>query len=573
LTTGLDQDVTPALAHPGIYRQTWTLPLVFSARDPHALYFGTQVMFRTRNGGNTWQIISPDLTRPNPPVPATLDAPTVADNLGNGRRRGVIYTIAPSPRAADTVWAGTDDGLIWVTRNGGRVWTNVTPRGLTAWSKVTLIEASRRDAGSAYAAVDRHRLDDLRPYIYRTHDGGRSWGRITSGIPDGSYVHVVREDPQRPGLLYTGTETGVYVSFDDGQGWQPLQLNLPPASVRDLAIRQNDLIAGTHGRSCWILDDLSPLRQLSGAIAASRAWLFRPSPTFRVRPGSDQGTPLPAEESAGENPPNGAIIDYYIGGAAAKVTLEILDGTGNIVHRFASDQAAPAPDASKLIVTSNWVHPGRALSAKPGMHRFVWNLRYALPSLLDGGPTSQGPRERGLWAPPGRYSVRLSTGEATSTQPLILQPDPRIRATATDLVQQFKLASRIESARVKAAGAYAEVSSMRKRIAALQRQGRGQNASGQLAALTRLDARLARVGGVAPVPTPDNSVGLPASDRDSLRYIGDALTNLQNAVESADVAPTADERRAFRQQQEKLAAALGRWSALKSVVNAAVGRP
>ncbi|MDQ2680022.1 MAG: hypothetical protein M3Y21_03235, partial [Candidatus Eremiobacteraeota bacterium] len=259
--TGQERDVDPTLAYPGVYRTTWTLPVVFSHADPHALYFSNQYLFRTTNGGQSWTKISPDLSRKNAGVPSNLDATTAADNLGN-RRRGVIYTIAPSPLKSSIIWTGTDDGLIWRTTDSGRNWNNVTPRALTAWSKVGIIDASYFDTRSAYAAVDRHRLDDLRPYIYRTHDAGKTWISITNGIPIGSYVNVVREDPLRNGLLYAGTETGMFVSFDDGDHWQSLQLNLPTASVRDIDLHDGDIVIATHGRSFWVLTDASPLRQL-----------------------------------------------------------------------------------------------------------------------------------------------------------------------------------------------------------------------------------------------------------------------------------------------------------------------
>ncbi len=283
LLSDQDQDLSPILAHPGVYRSTWTLPLVFSPGDPHALYFGSQVIFCTTDGGQAWRIVSPDLTRRNPGIPANLDPATAADTARRNRR-GVVYTIAPSPLAAGTIWAGTDDGLIQLTRDGGKTWRNVTPPGLTAWSKISLIEASHFDAETAYAAVDRHRLDDLRHYIYRTHDGGKTWKEISLGIPSGSFVRVVREDSVRKGLLYAGTERGVFVSFDEGNHWQSLQLNLPSASVRDLIVHGDDLVAGTHGRSIWVLDDLAPLRQLDAQVADSNAGFSGPQPPIASAP-------------------------------------------------------------------------------------------------------------------------------------------------------------------------------------------------------------------------------------------------------------------------------------------------
>ena len=255
IATGQTQSVGPTLAYPGLYRSVWTMPLAFSPADTHALYFGNQKLFRTTDGGRHWSIISPDLSRPNPGVPSNLDAVTAVDASVKTPRRGVIYSIAPSPLKADLIWAGTDDGLVWVTHDTGKHWLNVTPPPLTPWSKVAIIEAGHFSAATAYLAVDRHRLNDYQPYIYVTHDGGKSWKLRVNGIPDGSFVNVVREDPAKPGLLYAGTEKGIYVSFDDGAHWQSLQQNLPVTSVRDIDVHDGDLVIATHGRGFWIMDE------------------------------------------------------------------------------------------------------------------------------------------------------------------------------------------------------------------------------------------------------------------------------------------------------------------------------
>ncbi len=298
------QEMPPTLAHPGKYRSTWTLPLVYSPIDPHVLYFGSQVLFRTADSGGSWQVISPDLTREDPGVPPNLDAATAADTH-KGKRHGVIYTIGPSFVKAGEIWAGTDDGLIQLTQDEGKTWENVTPAELTPWSKVTHIEASHSDAGTAYAAVDRHRLDDYQAYLYRTRDFGKSWQRVSSGIPQGSFLNCVREDRVRKGLIYACTEKGVYISFNDGDDWESLQLNLPITSVRDLVVHENDLVVATFGRSFWILDDVTPLRQLDARVAAADVWLFRPQAAIRMRAASDQGTPVPMDESLLPNPPEG----------------------------------------------------------------------------------------------------------------------------------------------------------------------------------------------------------------------------------------------------------------------------
>ncbi len=396
-----EQDVDPTLAYPGDdYRSEWTLPLAFSPANPRALYYGNQFLFRTTDAGRHWEKVSPDLTREAPGVPATIDAVTAQNSAVKGPRRGVIYAIAPSSLREELVWCGTDDGLIWLTRDGGKHWENVTPPDLTAWSKIGVIEASHFDPEAAFVAIDRHRLDDLRPYVLRTRDGGKTWTSIARGIPDGSYVNVVREDPERRGLLYAGTETGVFVSFDEGDHWQSLQANMPNCSVRDLSVRHGDLVAATHGRSFWVLDDLTPLRQLDARVAAAPVWLFEPRTAIRLNPAPFQGTPDPKDEPAAANPPRGAILDYSLKTASpSPVVLEILDARGELVRRYASDDKVEAPDLQRIQVTPDWVDVAEAPSAAAGMHRFVWDLRYAAPKEL---PRSRRQEPvRGVWAPPG----------------------------------------------------------------------------------------------------------------------------------------------------------------------------
>ncbi|MGH9482636.1 MAG: WD40/YVTN/BNR-like repeat-containing protein, partial [Terriglobales bacterium] len=368
----------PAEGEPG-YRKTWTLPLVFSAAD-QALYYGNQYVFRTRDGGRTWERISPDLTREDPGVPANLDAVTARDedNPGVTTRKGVVYSIAPSPLQAGTIWAGTDDGSIQLTTDGGQNWSNVTPPALTAWSKVSGLEASHFDAATAYAAVDRHRLGDLAPYLYRTRDGGKSWQAIAAGIPDGSYVNAVKEDTVRRGLLFAGTELGVYVSFNDGDEWQPLQLNLPRTSARDFAVHGDALVVATHGRGFWVLDDISPLRQLSAEVASAPAYFYQPSEALAVRQGSMNGTPLPPEEPQNANPPAGAILYYNLSAAATTpVVLEVQNASGATIATLRSDEPVPAVDVEAINIPAHWIVPPLRLGTDAGLHRFVWDLRMA----------------------------------------------------------------------------------------------------------------------------------------------------------------------------------------------------
>jgi len=538
--TAQDHDITPWLAHPGYYRQTWTVPIVASRAGPSEVYFGSQVLFRTRDGGNVWDVISPDLTRPNPAVPATLDPPTVADENHIGPRRGVIYAIAPSPLRGGEIWCGTDDGKIWLTLDDGARWRDVTPPSLSAWSKVGIIEASTFDAGTAYVAVDRHQLDDLRPYIYRTRDYGRSWKLVTSGIGVGRYVHVVREDPQRRGLLFAGTELGIYVSFDAGDSWQSLQANLPTTSVRDIAIRQDSLVIATHGRSLWILDDLAPLQQIGAVVERSRAWLYRPEVAYRVRPGDDQGERLPPEEPAGENRSSAAFIDYYLGApAAGPMVLEILDAHGAIVRRYSSSDRATPIDLEKLEYPAYWARVAPALDSTPGMHRFAWDFHVApLAGIHDQGPL----------APPGRYTLRMIASGRTYSQPLVLQADPRVHASTEDLLAQFALAQRVEALRAQVESAYNAATALARR----------------LPTASTLKKRIEALAGAPPESTPDNSIGYPETDVATLHFIAGALAALESAVESADVAPTRDDQTAFGQQKAALDAALARWRALES---------
>ncbi|HEY2905803.1 MAG TPA: hypothetical protein VGJ29_07860 [Vicinamibacterales bacterium] len=417
----------PPPAGPDGPRRDWTQPLTFSRADPRALYYADQYLYRTTSGSTVWTRISDDLTRPDPGVPQTLDAAAAALTDRNGKR-GVIYTIAPSPVLAPMVWIGTDDGLIQVTMNDGKTWQNVTPPALTAWSRVTTVEASHTDFNEAYATVDRHQLEDFDPHIFRTRDSGKTWQPITNGLPGGVYAHVVKEDPRRRGLLFAGTERGIYVSFNDGDAWQPLQLNLPVTSVRDVEIHGDDLIAATHGRGFWVIDDITALRQLDDAARAD-VFLFEPAEAISVIAGGDNGTPLQKDEPQAENPPVGAHIDYYLKSAASgPVTLEILDGNGQSVRAYSSsDQPVPATPQT---VTVLWNRAQEPLSAAAGMHRFVWDLRRAAVEGAGrgrGGRGGGGGRGGAPLSGPGSYTVKLTVNGKSYTRPLTVRADPRDR--------------------------------------------------------------------------------------------------------------------------------------------------
>lgn len=550
-----EQNVDPTLATPGEHRSEWTLPLAISPRDPKAVWFGNEFLFRTVDGGNHWARLSPDLTRPSPTLPPTIDPSTAEDSPVKGPRRGVIYAIAPSPSADGWIWCGTNDGLVWLSRDDGKRWDDVTPKELTPWSSVAMIEASHFDAGTAFLAVDRHRLDDVAPHIYRTRDAGKTWEVVTLGIPVGSYVNAVREDPVRRGLLYAGTETGVFVSFDDGGHWQPLKLNLPTCSIRDLDSRHGDLVVATHGRSFWVLDDLSPLRQLDAKVASADLFLFAPREAVRLHPAPFQGTPEPKDEPMGENPPSGAVLDYFLKSASKDpVTLEILDAKGQPVRRYSSEDPPPRPDLSKIPVTPDWVPASEPLSAAAGAHRFVWDLHFSLPKEL-AGPASSPRRAAGPWAPPGRYTVRLAAGGQSVTQPLVVVKDPRLPASVTDagLAEQYGLVRDILVERVRVALSLRQAASLRKQIAERRKAARGSASALDIFA-TALDA----VAG----PPPPEEWGLEEVDVSSLRGIAGSLAELQSAVESADAAPTADEKTGFDARRRIVTDALSRWDEL-----------
>jgi photosystem II stability/assembly factor-like uncharacterized protein len=429
VVTGENKDVSPERGgQPGQYRHDWTQPLVFSQADPHTLYYANQFLYKSTNGGESWTEISQDMTREDPGAPPNLNEAAIAD-APKEKRRGVIYTIAPSPLRASMVWIGTDDGLIHFTNDDGKTWQNVTPSQLTSWSKVVMIDASHFDVNEAYTAVERHQLEDYEPHIYRTRDRGKTWMEITNGLPKGIYVQTVKEDPHRRGLLFTGTERAVYVSFDDGDNWQSLQLNLPPASMRDLVVHGDDLLLATHGRGFWVLDNITPLRQLLSEVANSTAFLFSPTDVFSIVPGSDYGTPQPRDEALAENPPFGAMIDYYLkSNAAGAVTLEILDPAGDIIRRYSSDDK-PAPiDPDKLNIPTYWIRNREALSGAAGMHRWVWDLHPASPaSARAGALESFFFGGRGPAVLPGTYTVRLTVEGKTYTRPLAVRPDPRAK--------------------------------------------------------------------------------------------------------------------------------------------------
>ena len=495
-------DVSPEVLRRGEYRYVRTLPIVFSPLEPHTLFFAANVVFKTTTGGRSWEVISPDLTRKSYDTPPNMGAFAPSD-AEKGKHRGVIYALAPSPKDIGLLWAGTDDGQIQVTRDAGKTWSNVTPSSLTAWSKVAGMEASHADAAEAYAAINRIRLDDLHPHVLRTRDGGKTWQEITRGLPGDEPVNAVHEDPRRRGLLFAGTEGSVYVSFDDGDNWQSLQLNLPHTSMRDLTIHGDDLIVGTHGRSFWILDDITPLRQLSAEAAGADVHLFRPQTAWRFRRNRNTDTPLPPEEPAGQNPPNGAIIDYYLKDAATgPVTLEILDAGGQTLRKYSSTDAPldMAAVGKEEPIPAYWVLQPPILSAAAGMHRFVWDLHGTAPESLDHTyPISAiihaTPREpQGARAMPGRYTAKLTVGGKSYTQIFELKMDPRSKAAPEALAQQYSAESDAVNGMNESAAALKQIRALR---AQLVERSHHEGAQAVADAITALDKKLEELGGAA----------------------------------------------------------------------------
>jgi photosystem II stability/assembly factor-like uncharacterized protein len=567
-STGQVQNVTPIPLRSSKYRTDRTEPTMFSPLDPHTLYFASNVLFKTTDGGNTWETISTDLTRENPGVPASVG------NLipkGADKQRGVIYSLAPSFKTINTLWAGTDDGLVWQTRDGGKKWNDITPKELTPWSKVTQISASHFDDDSAYASVSRFRINDERPYIYRTHDSGKTWNLITSGLPEIGPVDTVREDPVRKGLLFAGTENAVWVSFDDGDHWQSLQLNLPHTSMRDLWIHDDDLIVATHGRAFWILDDITPLREATSSLAATDAHLFTPGPAYRVHRDTYTDTPLPPDEPTGANPPDGAMIDYYLGRtASAPVTLEILDARGQLVRKFSSADKPDVTEAElrKQLIPLYWVRPFRSLSADAGMHRWVWDLHYPAPdSTRHDYPISAIPGDTpryplGPTVLPGSYTARLTANGKSYTANFTVKMDPRVKTSAAGLDQKFQLETRLASLVSQTSKAVMQAGSIREPLQKVSEQATGPTKDSVQAFQTKLAAVLGAPSGFF----------APPSAEVTLAQVNGQVAALYGQVWQADAEPSVAQSEAVKAIEHDTSDVMKRWDALKTADLAVLNR-
>ncbi len=585
--TGQVQSVGPRVSRAPDWRTIRTQPVLFSPVDPRTLYFAANTLWKTRNGGQSWTQISPDLTRETWDVPASVGKYR-DEQSARPSRRGVIYTVAPSYVDANRIWVGTDDGLIHVTANGGHSWIDVTPPQLTPWAKVSVMDAGRFDALTAYAAVNTLRLDDMRPHIYRTHDGGKTWTEIVNGLPDGAPTNAVREDPVRQGLLFAATERQVHVSFDDGDHWQTLRLNMAPSSVRDIVVKDDDLVAATHGRGFWILDNITPLRQLDEKTAAAEATLFRTQVATRVRWNMNTDTPLPPDEPGGENPPDGAVIDYALkSDASGPVTIEIVDGTGHVIRRYTSEDKGEYPTPESAPVPLYWYRKPLTLKTAAGMHRFLWDMRYQ--PLAGGGrrgglpiaatPHDTVPTPNSIWAPPGLYTVKLTVDGQTLKQPLTLRMDPRVKTPASGLAQQFELSRAMYEGVLESQAALQKMRALRGHIKKAQDAvAKAQSPAEVTEVLAAFDKKAAALeGGAGGAGGPGGMGGQmgpggpgAAGAPDTLSGISGSLNSLMNMLQEADAAPTSQLVAAVTERRQALSALLGKWESFRTLELAAL---
>src|SRR6266851_5365663 len=529
------------------YRYTWTMPIVISSHNPDVIYHTSQFVFRSNDAGRTWTTISPDLTRNDKSKQQDSGGPLTRDQY-TVEYYDVIFSLAESPKQQGLLWAGTDDGLIQLTRDEGKTWTNVTPKEMPEWAMVSLIEASPFDAATAYVAIDAHKLDNFKPLIFKTSDFGKTWTKLITGLPDNSYVHAVREDPKRKGLLYAGTETGIWVSFDDGAHWQQLQLNLPTTPIHDLIIHDDDLVVATHGRSFWVLDDVSPLRQASASVAAEDAHLFTPRAAVRSR----MGHVNPRRYPIGENPPSGAILYYYLKEEPKEpAKLEILDSQGKVIRSYTSEEK------KKEEAPEEWERdaPEEHIPAKAGLNRFTWDLRYEVPAKIPLVVYDAGDPIAPLVLP-GAYQVRLTVAGKSQVAPFEVKMDPRVQASADDLRKQFdlllKMRDRLDEMNkiiLAIRETRAQLQSIEKRLGSADSEKPLVAASADLRKkMGAIEEELIQVNGKSTEDFANYPVKLDGK-----------FSALQNLVDSADTAPTAAELAVFAELDQRLEAQLVKW--------------
>lgn len=553
---GQVQNISPEAVRSGKYRFLRTAPIVFSPLDPRTLYFAGNVLFKTHDGGNSWETLSTDLTREVYDIPPSVGVYTKAE-MKTMRRRGVIYTIAPSLKDTNTIWVGTDDGLIHLTVNGGKNWTNITPPALTSWMKVSIIDAGHFDNTTAYTAVNAIRMDDMRPHIYRTHDAGKTWKEIVNGLPPNEPINSVKEDPLRKGLLFAGSERAVYVSFDDGEHWQSLRLNMPATSIRDLVVKDDDLVVGTHGRSFWILDNITPLRQITAELSQQPVIFFQPQTAYRVRWNMGTDTPMPQEEPAGTNPPDGAMIDYYLNdNATGEVKLEIRDAEGAIVRTFSSnDKPYAIPDVN---IPLYWIRPQQILSAAKGAHRFVWDLHHTPLNEPPSYPISAtynntAPTPTAPWVLPGQYTATLSANGKTYSHSFRVLMDPRVHLTAPQLKQQYDLSMRCYEGKKQVAAISLALGAVRKQIHELL--PKAQTLAAQepmLSVLKEADQKAVVLEGT------------PRGQDLSVQSVANALDVIVGILQEADMPVTSQAVAAANQSAENLAKIKVAWATFTS---------
>ncbi len=558
------------------YHYLWVTPLVASRTGPASLYLGGQVLFRTQDRGTHWTTISGDLTGKRTDAKNCNGDVKQTDAMACGY--GSISAIEPSPLRAGEIWVGTDDGLIQLTKDGGAHWSNVSPAGLPQWAKVAAIDVSAREPGVAYAAADGHRIDDFQPHIFCTRDYGKSWREITGDLPRNHFVSVVRADPVKPGLLYAGTDAGVFVSIDNGAHWSPLGRNLPTAWVTDLLVHGDDVVAATQGRAIWLLDDVTALRQTTPNTEA--AHLFTPAAAWRVHSDNNVDTPLPPETPQGENPPAGAIIDYWLGAnTSSPVTLDINDGKGALVRHFASN-AKPGEPGAKRYFAAAWLKPPRALETTAGFHRFIWNLHTERPPAIDysysiaavwGHGTPIKPE--GPYVLPGNYTVALSANGHTTTAPLHVVEDPRIKATQADLKASFDLSQRIAQLLAQSREGYGERKSVLKQIDALFPDEKSSNAEGDD---TNTQAPEKKKPADALHALGREVRQQPAAGAPTFESVDSILTGVETDLEGVDGAPTPAQHQVVDDAASKLADLQRRWANIKAgplpALNAALTR-
>lgn len=533
------------------HRFQWTEPIVISPNDPDVMYTASEVIFKTTDHGNSWSIISPDLTRNDKSKQKPSGGPITLD-ITSIEYYDTVFTIAESPKQKDLIWAGTDDGLIHITKDGGKTWTNVTPPGklLPEWSLISLIDASPHDAGTAYAAVDRHKNDDLAAYIYKTSDFGKTWTKITSGIPNGAYVHAVRQDPKNKNVLYAGTELGVYVSFDDGAHWQSLQLNLPTSPITDLIIKDDDLAVATNGRSFWILDDLNPLRELTPQMAGQDVVLYRPASTYRL----NFPEQVDKRRPVGENPPNGLIVSYYLKNETKdEITLDILDSAGNPVRHYSSkpkNKSEQPPEWPDLVA------PPELLPTEAGMNRFPWNLRYESPTEIPGAFYS-GNGPQGPIVLPGTYTLKLTVGRKSQTVPAEVKLDPRVKISAADLQKQLDLELKVRDDIEALHVAVNQIRGVRSQLELVKSRVEEEGEKGKpiITAIDELQKKMALVEQELMQVKRKSSEG-------NLRYpnmLNDQYDTFRTTIENADAAPTQSELNVFDGLHGRLQKQLAAW--------------